>query len=216
MRRIVVLVMGTLSGLLMVLAYPTSRGQMLMDAPAPGGGLGGSGAGPAAAAPPGPTGVPTVDQAHAVTTPAAEATQTPTATASATATVSATATASATTPTRTPAPTGTPSRTAAPAPAPATSTAGPKTFTGSAAQTQWGPVQVRITVQGGRLTDVAVLQRPSGNSHSDQINTYALPQLRTQALNAQSARIDGVSGATLTSRGYATSLQSALDLAASA
>jgi len=60
---------------------------------------------------------------------------------------------------------------------------------------------------------VRVLQRPTGSSRDDQINGYALPELRQQALQAQSARIDGVSGATVTSDGYRESLQAALDAA---
>jgi uncharacterized protein with FMN-binding domain len=87
------------------------------------------------------------------------------------------------------------------------------TATGQVAQTRWGPVQVRVRITGSRITDVTALQHPNGNDQSDQINSYALPQLRTEVLQAQSARIDAVSGATVTSDGYVTSLQSALDAA---
>ena len=52
-----------------------------------------------------------------------------------------------------------------------------KTYTGSVAQTRWGPVQVKITVQGGKLTKVTILQQPSGNSRDAEINDYALPIL---------------------------------------
>jgi uncharacterized protein with FMN-binding domain len=89
------------------------------------------------------------------------------------------------------------------------------TYTGSVAQTRWGPVQVKISVQGGRLTKVTILQHPSGNSRDAQINNYALPILINESLTAQSANIDMVSGATVTSGGYLTSLQAALDEAAS-
>jgi hypothetical protein len=80
-------------------------------------------------------------------------------------------------------------------------------------ETVQGPVQVRVTVTGGRIVDVVVLVRPSGAPHHDEVNDHALPLLREQALRAQSAEIDGVSGATATSGGYRTSLQSALDAA---
>ncbi len=81
---------------------------------------------------------------------------------------------------------------------------------GTVAQTRWGPVQVRVHITGSKITDVVTLVSPSGNGHDQEINAYALPQLRSQALTAQSARIDGVSGATVTSDGYRESLQAAL------
>jgi uncharacterized protein with FMN-binding domain len=84
---------------------------------------------------------------------------------------------------------------------------------GSVAQTRWGPVQVRVTITGGKITDVQALQYPNGNNRDAEINSYALPQLHDQAIAAQSARIDGVSGATVTTDGYTSSLQSALDAA---
>ncbi|MEV0476463.1 FMN-binding protein [Streptomyces prunicolor] len=93
------------------------------------------------------------------------------------------------------------------------STTGTKTVTGDTAQTQWGPVQVKITVKSGKLTDVTVLQSPSDNPRDQEINSYALPELKSEALAAQSASIDTVSGATYTSDGYRQSLQSALDSA---
>ena len=86
-----------------------------------------------------------------------------------------------------------------------------RTVTGSVAQTQWGPVQVQLTVDGGTITDVAVLQHPSGNPRDEEINAYALPILVDETTTAQSAQIDMVSGATVTSTGYVESLQAALD-----
>ncbi|MEU1342961.1 FMN-binding protein [Streptomyces sp. NPDC005827] len=94
-----------------------------------------------------------------------------------------------------------------------TKSAGSKTVTGDTVQTRWGPVQVRITVKNGKITDVTALQYPSDNPRDQEINSYALPQLRGEALSAQSASIDTVSGATYTSQGYQQSLQSALDSA---
>src|SRR3954451_14026839 len=87
------------------------------------------------------------------------------------------------------------------------------TVTGTVADTRWGPVQVQITVADGSITDVAVVQYPNSNSKDEEINARALPILIQETLKAQSASIDMVSGATYTSDGYVTSLQSALDQA---
>jgi uncharacterized protein with FMN-binding domain len=87
------------------------------------------------------------------------------------------------------------------------------TVTGSAVDTQWGPVQVQITRSGNTITAVNVLQYPSGNPHDDMINAQALPKLIEETKQAGSAQIDMVSGATVTSTGYIESLQSALDKA---
>ncbi|MFL6174617.1 MAG: FMN-binding protein [Marmoricola sp.] len=87
------------------------------------------------------------------------------------------------------------------------------TVTGSVAQTRWGPVQVELTVTGGKITKVSVLRYPNGNGKDQEINSYALPVLVQETVSAQSASIDMVSGATVTSDGYLQSLQSALDRA---
>lgn len=84
---------------------------------------------------------------------------------------------------------------------------------GGVADTQYGPVQVEITVRGGRIAMARALQHPSGDGQTDQINGYAVPQLDQETMAAQSAHIDTVSGATFTSAGYRQSLQSALDAA---
>ncbi|MEU5040974.1 uncharacterized protein with FMN-binding domain [Streptomyces canus] len=93
-------------------------------------------------------------------------------------------------------------------------TTGTKTVTGDTIQTRWGPVQVRVTIKDGKLTEVTAVSYPSDNPRDQEINSYALPRLRSEALQAQSADIDTVSGATYTSDGYRQSLQSALDSAA--
>jgi uncharacterized protein with FMN-binding domain len=93
------------------------------------------------------------------------------------------------------------------------STAQSRTVTGSAIQTRWGPVQVQLTVAGGKITDVAMLQYPNGNGTDQQISSYALPILMQDTMSAQSANIQMVSGATYTSTGYLQSLQSAIDQA---
>ena len=77
--------------------------------------------------------------------------------------------------------------------------------------TRWGPVQVRITTDGSTLTGVEVLQYPTGNGKDQEINDYALPILVSETMDAESADIDMVSGATVTSEGYVQSLQAALD-----
>ncbi|MFD0485518.1 FMN-binding protein [Kineococcus sp. GCM10028916] len=94
-----------------------------------------------------------------------------------------------------------------------TSTTASATFTGSAADTRWGPVQVEITVANGEITAVDVVEYPSENGRDQEINARALPTLVQETLSAQNAAIDMVSGATVTSTGYLTSLQSALDQA---
>ncbi len=128
------------------------------------------------------------------------------------ATAAAAATAEAPTGGAGPAPTGT--ATPAPSSSSTSSTAsGTRTYTGSVAQTRWGPVQVTITVTDGKITDVAVPTYPNGNRRDKEINAYALPVLRQETLSAQSAEIDSVSGATVTSDGYKASLQAALDAA---
>lgn len=88
-----------------------------------------------------------------------------------------------------------------------------RTVDGDTVQTQYGPVQLRITLTGGRLTKVTALQLPSDNPRDQEIAGFAVPQLTQEALAAQSAHIDAVSGATYTSAGYTQSLQSALDKA---
>jgi uncharacterized protein with FMN-binding domain len=90
---------------------------------------------------------------------------------------------------------------------------GPKTYTGSSVDTQYGPVQVQITVSNGKITAANAIEYPTNGSRDQQINSYAIPQLNSEAVSAQSANIDMVSGASYTSDGYAQSLQSALDQA---
>jgi uncharacterized protein with FMN-binding domain len=91
--------------------------------------------------------------------------------------------------------------------------AGTGSYDGSVAQTRWGPVQVRITVAGGKITDVTATTYPDNNFRDQEINSYALPVLHDEVLQAQSADIDSVSGATVTSDGYRESLQAAVDAA---
>ncbi|MEU9188383.1 FMN-binding protein [Streptomyces sp. NPDC048484] len=87
-----------------------------------------------------------------------------------------------------------------------------KTVTGKAVTTDYGPVQVRVTVSGGKITKAEAVQMPKGG-RSDQISGDSVPKLNAAAVAAGNADIDAVSGATYTSGGYKESLQSALDQA---
>ncbi|MET7311377.1 FMN-binding protein [Streptomyces sp. NPDC005134] len=90
---------------------------------------------------------------------------------------------------------------------------GTGTFTGDPIDTQYGTVQVAATLSKGKITAVKVLQAPDQRGRDQEIAAYALPRLTQEAIGAQSAHIDAVSGATYTSQGYIQSLQSALDQA---
>jgi uncharacterized protein with FMN-binding domain len=88
-----------------------------------------------------------------------------------------------------------------------------RTVTGGVSENQYGPVQVQVTVRGGRVTAVTATQYPNGDSRSAQISAYAIPALNQEALQAGSAGIDMISGASYTSESYLASLQSALSKA---
>jgi len=94
-----------------------------------------------------------------------------------------------------------------------TDSSGSTTYQGSVAGTRWGDVQVTITVASGKITAVSVPVYPNGNRKDQEINARALPVLTQETIAAQSADIDTVSGATVTSDGYKESLQAALDAA---
>jgi len=102
---------------------------------------------------------------------------------------------------------------ATPSTAPKTSTAGSGEFTGDAVDTRWGPVQVKITVKNGKITAADAVVVPQENPRDVEINSYAVPILTQETVQAQSAQIDSISGATVTSGGYIASLQSAIDQA---
>ena len=84
-------------------------------------------------------------------------------------------------------------------------------LTGHVANTVYGPVQVQLIVRNNEIIKVAVLQQPANTIHDIQIGQFAFPELISETLKAQSAKIDAVSGASYTSEGYIQSLQSALD-----
>lgn len=87
------------------------------------------------------------------------------------------------------------------------------TVTGDAASTRYGPVQVQITLADGKITAAKAIQYPHTDRHDVQINGHAIPILNHAAVQAQSADLDSVSGATMTSVAYRKSLQSAIDKA---
>lgn len=87
------------------------------------------------------------------------------------------------------------------------------TYTGSVADAFYGNVQVQVTISGGQITDVQFLQYPNDRSTSVYINSQAMPYLKQEAIQAQSANVAGVSGASATSQAFIESLQSALDKA---
>ena len=88
-----------------------------------------------------------------------------------------------------------------------------RTVTGAVETTMYGPMQVKVTLDGTKITNVAVVQETNDGQESQQIDSFSIPKLTAETLAAQSARIDTVSGATITSQGYIGSLQSALDQA---
>lgn len=87
------------------------------------------------------------------------------------------------------------------------------TFTGDSVQMRYGPVQVKVTVSGGKVTAVEAVDYPMTNPRDQEINSQAIPTLNSEATSAGTSSIDMVSGATYTSDAYVQSLQSALDKA---
>ncbi|HZL02960.1 MAG TPA: FMN-binding protein [Cellulomonas sp.] len=156
MKRIVIALLSTISGLVLLFSYPTSTNKSVTADTAPAAGTG--------------TGT----------------------------TTGAAATGAAAAPT---------------AAAPAAAAAVSGTFTGATVQTRWGPVQVQIVVAGGKVTSADAIQYPTGNGNDQRINSYAIPKLNAEAVAANSAKIDMISGATVTSGGYLQSLQDAIDQA---
>jgi len=90
-------------------------------------------------------------------------------------------------------------------------TPGETALTGHVANTVYGPVQIQLIVKNGKIVKVAVLQQPMNTIHDIQIGEFAFPRLISETLAAQNAKIDTVSGASYTSAGYVSSLQSAVD-----
>jgi len=87
------------------------------------------------------------------------------------------------------------------------------TYTGPQIDAYYGMVQVEAIVQNGKIADVQFLEYPNDRRTSQRINSIAMPYLQQEAVQAQSANVDMISGATLTSQAFMMSLQSALDSA---
>jgi uncharacterized protein with FMN-binding domain len=194
MRNGLLIGVGTLGGLGAVLAItpPQFTNSKLIGSTAP--------------APATPTSTPVETQAAATPTPTPtkKSATKKTTTKSSTATKSAAAKSTKSTTTQsTPTPAATQSTTTS-----SSSVTG--TFTGGTFQNRFGPVQVQITVTNGKITAAKALQYPNGDFRSSQISQQAIPYLVQETLQAQSANIQGVGGASYTSYGWYQSLQSAL------
>jgi uncharacterized protein with FMN-binding domain len=216
MRRAVVILGSTAAGLAALFSYKTHVAGIAVASTSPATPTvsaspttslaGGSSASPAASASPSKTAPKTTPKTTRKAATAAA--MTPTTTAPTTHAAAPTTAAPSETPTTAPSkkPTSSPAPTAAKTTAPA----GPSgTFTGSSEDTQYGPVQVQITVANGKITN-ADGSLPQGG---DSIGQNAIPQLNQEVLTAQGANIQAVSGATYTSQGYIQSLQQAVDKA---
>ena len=207
MRRIVLFVMSTLTAVVLLLGYHTST-----SSKAAGGEtafISTPQAGTAASSSGSVTSTSETATAGTTAAPAAPQITTPTGTVGSTTTGSTSASATAAPTTSAGSSSSSPSSASS---ATATSSAS-STVTGAVADTRWGPVQVQLTVQNKKITNVSVIQYPNGNGRDQEINATALPVLVQETISAQSAKIDMVSGATVTSDGYLNSLQSALDQA---
>lgn len=101
--------------------------------------------------------------------------------------------------------------TASPSTSPPTTTS-LRSATGQDIQYRYGDLQLKVTERGTTITKIQVVQEGATDPRSEEINSQAVPLLQQQAMSAQSANIDGVSGATFTSTAYQDALQSALDL----
>ena len=221
MRRGVVATGTTASAVALVFSFATSvhRPASLASGTGP---VGTNAASVASVNAPSPSGAPSPKTGGTATsTPSAQAGASPSSTPSAKATATPKAAApSASAPKALAAPAPAAPAPAAPAPAapaPAAPAAAPAgvsgTFTGGTAQTAYGPVQVQIVVQNSKITAATAVKYPTGNSRDVAIAQYAIPVLNSEAVQAQSANISMVSGATYTSSGYVQSLQSALSAA---
>jgi uncharacterized protein with FMN-binding domain len=103
------------------------------------------------------------------------------------------------------------SKSAAPAGSGTTARSGKRSAVGASVNYNWGVLSVKVTVSRGKITQVGIASLDDGgNPRSQSIDQQSIPLLEQQALQAQSANIQGVSGASYTSAGFAQSLQSAL------
>ncbi len=204
MRRITLWALSTVSALVLLFSYHTSTSSSAGAGVVALGSLNGTGGGVGAAGTSAGGPAPRATTPSPSSTPGRASTSTPT-------------------PTPTPSASSSPKRSTAPSSpstgssssgsAPSTTTGSSGTFTGDAVMTQFGPVQVEIAVSGGKITRSVVTQVPWNSRQDQEINSYAVPVLNQEVVQAQSSNIDMVSGATYTSEGYLQSLQSAIDQA---
>lgn len=194
MRRITLWLMSTISALVLLFSYPTSTNSTTAAS-------GADDSVEAAATP------------NATTTP--EATATPDGAATTDGSATSDATPSDASPSDATPSDGSTSATdqSTPSDAGSTSDSATGTFAGDSVMTRWGAVQVQLTVKDGQITKSEVIQIPWDNPRDQKINSYAVPILNKEVVTAQTASIDMVSGATVTSVGYIQSLQSAIDQA---
>jgi uncharacterized protein with FMN-binding domain len=210
-RKTAFLVTGTVTGLVAVLSYNPPK---LSTAIAASG----------STTTPSTTGSTSTNSATnpATTSPTAATTNTPvqpqatkssaSKTSSSTSSSSNTSTQNSTT-TNAESPAAAPTPTPTPTPAQKQSSGSSGTYKGETVQTRWGPVQVQVTLSNGKITDISTLQYPNGDRRSQMISNQVIPWLQQEALQAQSANISGIGGATYTSRGFINSLASALQKA---
>jgi uncharacterized protein with FMN-binding domain len=193
MRRVIVTLGGTVAGLAALFSFKTHSlaGVSAIDTPT----------------------TPTAPAAAPPTTPPPTTPSTSTAGSSAKPTASSPTMSSGTGTTPPGSAAGTKTSMGTPTPTPTPTPTATRTVTGTVASTQYGPMQVQVTLAGTRITMVTVLQRTDDGAMSNEVDSFATPQLTAETLTAQSARIDAVSGASYTSSGYIQSLQSALDQA---
>lgn len=87
------------------------------------------------------------------------------------------------------------------------------TYTGAVTSTNRGDYQVQLTVAGGAISDISILQYPNDNPRSQEINDSALPTYTAEAISNQSAKVNQISGATEAYNGFTGSLQDAINQA---
>ena len=213
MKRALLIATGTVGGLGAVLAVtpPTFTSTQSSPMALPGGGA--APAAPAASTPattqsvtPSATATAAATKSAAATATKKSSTKSSAATKAAAVNTTQSQTPAAQTPSATPTPTPTPTQAKASATPVAKSASG--TFIGDSVNVRYGFVQVKITVENGKITDAQAVQAPTGRN--DRWTQMAVPILRQQTLQAQSAHINGASGASFTSYGWYTSLVSAL------
>jgi len=201
MKRALLIATGTVGGLGAVLAVtpPTFTSTQSSPMALPGGGAAPAASNPATTQSVTPSATAAATKSAAATATKKSSTKSSAATKAAAVNATQSQTPAAQTPAATQAPVVTP--------APATKAVS-GTFTGSVVNVQYGNVQVKITVENGKITDAQAVQAPTGRN--DRWTQMAVPILRQQTLQAQSAHINGASGASFTSYGWYTSLVSAL------